>query len=265
MDGHICARVRNDIQRGNALKISAIDSQASLLQSEQKALTAELQVNDLITELNDLLGLPLDTALDLSPVEPASLQVHPREEYLQSAWADNPEILAATEQVEQAKAGGRSAKSKCIPDVSAFARQSDQNGVPFLVHNFGTIGLEMDYDVFDWGKRRAEVRENEAKLAEAEENLARLKEAVGVRIERSYTKVDRTSHMLQVARQEVKLRKEGERLANNQSALCVVLVSSRHQASAASYKPQADLLQAQLAYLLSAAEIEEAAGRTPGL
>ena len=55
-----------DIQKGNALKISAIDSQASLLQSEQDTLTAELQLKDLTIEFNDLLGLPLDTPLELA-------------------------------------------------------------------------------------------------------------------------------------------------------------------------------------------------------
>ena len=254
-----------DIQKGSALKISAINGRAALLQSEQDALAAELQLKDLTAEFNDLLGLPLDTPLELAPVGPAALEIHPREEYVQSALADNPEIHAATEHVERAKAGVRSAKSRFIPDVSAFARQSYQNGVPFLVHNFGTFGLEMNYDVFDFGKRRAEVRENEAKVAEAQENLTRLKEAVSVRIARSYNKVDRTAHMLQVAREEVKLREEGERLAANQSAQGVVLISARQQASAASYKAQASLLQAQLAYLLAGAELEEAAGRAPGM
>jgi outer membrane protein TolC len=254
-----------DIQKGNALKISAINAQASLLQSEQEALTAELQLNDLTAELNDLLALPLDTPLELAPVEPTALQVHPRAEYVQSALAENPEILAAAEKVEQAKAGVKSAKTAYIPDVSAIARQDYQNGVPFLVHNFGTFGLTLDYDVFDFGKRRAVVRENEDKLAEAQENLTRLKEAVNVRIERTYNKVERTAQMLQVAREEVRLREEGVRLAMNQSALGVVLVSARQQASAASYKAEAGLLQAQLAYLLAGAELEEEAGRTPGL
>lgn len=254
-----------EIQKGNALKISAINDRESLLQSEQDALTAELQVNDLTTELNDLLGLPLDTPLELAAAEPSSLQLQPREAYVQSALADNPEIHAATERVEQAKAGVASAKTKYIPDVSAFARQSYQNGVPFLVHNFGTFGLEMDYDVFDFGKRRAEVRENVAKLAEAEENLTRLKQAVGVRITNSYNKVARTAQMLQVAHEEVTLREEGERLATNQLAQGVIQISDRQQAAAANYKAQAQLLQAQLAYLLAGAELEEVTGRTPGL
>jgi outer membrane protein TolC len=145
------------------------------------------------------------------------------------------------------------------------ARQSYQNGVPFLVHNFGTFGVSLTYDVFDFGKRRAEVRVNESKLAQAQENLDRLKEAVSVQVERSYNKVERTKHMLQVAAEVVKLRTEGERLAENQVAQGAVLVSTRRQASAANYQAQADLLQAQLAYLLAGAELEQTVGRTPGL
>jgi outer membrane protein TolC len=86
-----------------------------------------------------------------------------------------------------------------------------------------------------------------------------------VRIEQSYNKVESTAHMLRVAREELALREEGERLATNQSALGVVLISARQQASAASYKAQAGLLQAQLAHLLAGAELDQAAGRTPGM
>ena len=255
----------DDVRNGSALKVSAIDDHARLLQSEQTSLTAELQLSDLTTQLNDLLGLPLDTPVELSPVQTSSLEVQPRDEYLRLAIAENPQIQSAMETVEKAKAGVAAAKSAYIPDVTAIARQSYQNNVPFLVHNFGTFGLTMSYDVYDFGKRRAGVREREAQLAQAEENLERLKEAVSVQIDRGYNKVQRTKHMLQVANEVVKLRAEGERLAENQLAHGVVLVSSRRQASAASYKAQADLLQAQLAYLLAGAELEEAAGRTPGL
>jgi outer membrane protein TolC len=76
--------------------------------------------------------------------------------------------------------------------------------------------------------------------------------------------VERTKKMLEVAAEVVKLRTEGERIAENQLTQGVVLVSARRQASAASYRAQADLLQAQLAHLLARAELEQTIGRTPG-
>jgi outer membrane protein len=254
-----------DVLKGSALKVSVIESQAGLLQSQQNLLTIDLQLSDLNSELNELLGLPIDTPLVLSPVAPAVLNESSREETLAMALAENPEISAATESEKQSKAALTAAKSAYIPDVSIFARHSYQNGVPFLVHNFGTFGVALDYDVFDFGKRRAVIREREAQLAQAQENLKRLKDAVSVQIEQSLNKVQRTREMLKVASEVVKLRQEGERLAENQLNQGVVLVSTRRQAAAASYKAQANLLQSQLAYLLANAELEQTIGRTPGM
>ena len=76
----------------------------------------------------------------LSPVEVTAPTESPREELLRIALEGNPDITSAAQKVEQAKAAVTAAKSAYIPDISVFARQSYQNGVPFLVHNFGTFG-----------------------------------------------------------------------------------------------------------------------------
>jgi outer membrane protein TolC len=253
-----------DIRNGSALKIAAIQGRSIVLESHQAVLTAELQLADLATELNDLLGFPLDTRLELDPAVPQNFGQRPREEYVRTAWAAHPEILAAEETVRKARAAVTAAKSAYIPDITAYARYSYQDGVPFFVHNFGTFGFHMDWDVFDFGKRRAAVREREAQLAQAEENLQRLKEEVAVGIERAYNKVQRTRNLVRVADQVVKLRQEGERLAANQLTQGVVLVSERRQATANTYKAEADYLQASLGYLLAWAELEQAVGRAPG-
>jgi outer membrane protein TolC len=211
------------------------------------------------------LGLPLDTQLELDPAVPSTFDQRPREEYVHTAWSENPEILAAEEAVKKAQAGVTAAKSAYIPDITAYARQSYQDGVPFVVRNFSTFGVNLNWDVFDFGKRRAVVREREAQLAEAEENLSRLKEEVAVGIERSYNKVERTKNLVQVANQVVQLRQESERLAQNQLTQGVTFVSDRRQATADTYKAQADYLQASLGYLLAWAELEQTVGRTPGL
>jgi outer membrane protein TolC len=252
------------ILNGSALKIAAIQGRANVLEGRQAVLTAELQMADLTAQFNDSLGLPLDARVELDPAVPASFELRPRDEYVQAAWAARPEILAADEAVRKARAGVHIAKSAYIPDITAYARHSYQDGVPFLVRNFGTFGFHLTWDVFDFGKRRESIREREAVLAQAQENLMRLKDEVAVAIERTYNRLERTKSLVQVATQVVKLRQEGERLAQNQVAEGVVLASERKQATAASYQAQADFLQASLGYLLAWAELEQAAGRTPG-
>jgi outer membrane protein TolC len=255
----------NDVRNGSALNIAAIQGRATLLQSRQAVLTAELQLADLTTELDSVLGLSLDTQLELAPAAPANVDQRPRDQYVSVAWAENPEILAADRAVRKAQAAVAAAKTAYIPDITAYARHSYQDGVPFLVRNFGTFGVTLSWDVFDFGKRRAAVREREAELAQAEENLKRLKEEVAVKIERSYNKLERTRSLVQVASQVVKLRQEGERLAQNELAQGVVVVSARKEATAASYQARADFLEASLGYDLAWAELEQAVGHTPGL
>jgi outer membrane protein TolC len=253
-----------DVRNGNALRVVSIQGRAGVLESRQAVLTAELQIADLTTELDNLLALPLDTKLDLDPNVPVDVESRSREEYVRIAWAGNPEIQAAADSVRKAQAAVAAAKTAYIPDVTAFARDSYQDGVPFLVRNFGDFGLHFTWDVFDFGKRRAAVRERQAQLEQAEENLERLKEEVSTAIERSYNKITRTQSMVEVANQVVALRHESERLAQNQLAQGVILAAERREASAAGYKAEADLLQTRLGCLLAWAELEEAIGRTPG-
>jgi len=255
----------NDVRNGSALQVAEIQSRAELLQGQQSVLTAELQVQDYMTELNDLLGLPLDTKLELDPEVATSFDPLTKADYIKAAWDENPEIRAAEEAVAKARAGVATAKTAYIPDITAFARHSYQDGVPFLVRNFGTVGVNMSYTLWDFGKRRAEVREHATQLAEAEQNLEHLKEQIAVEVERSYNKLERTKSMVNVAVQVAKLREESERLTTNQAAQGVVLISDVRHAAAANYKAKADLLRASLGYLLAYAELERTVGRAPGL
>jgi outer membrane protein TolC len=250
----------DDVKNGSALRVAEVGSRARLLESKHSLLTVELQIADLNSQFNDLLGLPLDTKLEVEPAVKTDVVLPGKDECLRMAWAGNPEIRSAEETVRKADAAVGAARTKFIPDITAFARYSYQNGVPFLVHNFGTVGVNLTYDLFDFGRRRAEVRQQEAQLRKAEENLERLKDEVAVQVDQTYNKLQRTKNMVEVAQQLVDLRSESERLASNQFRQGAVLVSERRKAGAEVYKAQADLLQANLAYVLARVELDRTIG-----
>jgi outer membrane protein TolC len=255
----------NDVRNGSALQVAALQGRAEVLQGQQSVLTADLQIQDYMVELNDLLGLPLDTKLELDSEVETNFETLPKAEYVKEAWEQNPKIHAAEEAVVKARASVAAAKTAYIPDITAFARHSYQDGVSFLVRNFGTFGINLNYTLWDFGKRRATVREHASQLAEAEQNLEHLKEEVAVSVERSYNKLERTRSMVNVATQVAQLRQESERLATNQAAQGIVLISDVRHATAATYEAKAELLQANLGYLLAWAELERTIGRAPGL
>ncbi len=250
----------NGLRAGSLLEVAVIGGRAALLKSRQSLLASENQSADLTAEMNDLLGLPLDTELDLAAVEPDSGEKLTYEQYLTAALAQNPELRAAKEAVAKARSAVAAARYEYVPNLGAFVRQTYQSGVPFVTHNFGTFGLQMNWNLFDWGKRKGVVGERQALLAQAEENVRRITNRISVDVGRAYRKLDRSRRMIEVAAEALALRRESERLSSDQLRAGVTSEAKNKEARAATSSAELDELQARLAYRLAEAEIARVAG-----
>jgi outer membrane protein TolC len=252
------------VKFGSTLEQDLIDSRAQFLQARQELLTTDLQVSDLNLKLNDLIGLPLTTRLDLDSAVAAFHETCQREECVAAATVSHPEIRAARAEMQKAEAAVRLAKTDMwVPDVDAFARYSYQENVPFLARNFGTFGVHFGYDVFDSGRKKATVHERQAQLAQAKENLAKLTDEVELAVEIAYNKLDRTQQMLKVSEEVVALRDESNRVMQQKLFQGAALNSQAANATAQQYDAKALLLQSQLDFLQANDELLNAIGRTP--
>jgi outer membrane protein TolC len=252
------------VKFGSTLEQDLIDSRAQLLQAKQELLTTDLQLSDLKLKLNDLIGLPLTSTLDLDPAVPEFQETCSREQCVSAAVASHPEILAARAEVEKAQAVVRLAKTDIwVPDVDAFARYSYQENVPFMARNFGTFGVHFGYDVFDSGRKKALLHERQAQLSQAKENLAKLTDEVELAVETAYNKLDRTQQMLKVSEEVVALRNESNRVMQQKLFQGAALNSQAANATAQQYDAKALLLQSQLNFLQANDELLNAIGRTP--
>jgi len=252
------------VKFGSALEQESIESRAQSLQSKQEQLTTDLQLSDLKLKLNDLMGLPLTTGLDLDPTVPEFQEACSREECVKAALAAHPETREARAEVEKAEAAVRLAKTDIwVPDVEAFARYSHQDNVPFLANNFGTFGIHLGYDLFDGGHKRAVKREREAQLSQAKENLARLTDEVEVAVETAYNKLERTREMLKVSEDVLALRSESSRVLQQELLQGAALKSQAVMAAAQEYDAKALLLQSHLDYSDAQDEFIHAMGRKP--
>src|SRR6266481_112787 len=252
------------VKFGGALEQESIESRAQTLQSKQELLMTDLQLADLKLKLDDLMGLPLTTVLDLDPMVTESQETCPLEECVTTAMASHPEILEARAEVEKAEAAVRLAKTDIwVPDVEAFARYSYQNNVPFLARNFGTFGIHLGYDLFDGGRKRSVKREREAQLAQAKENVARLRDEVELAIHTADNKLERTQQMVKVSEEVVALRSESNRVLQQELLQGAALKSQAAVATAQEYDAKALLLQSQLGYSQAHDEFIHAMGLTP--
>src|SRR5712692_6521756 len=252
------------VKFGSSLEQESIEGRAQLLQAKQELLATDLQLDDLKLKLNDLMGLPLTTVLDLDPVSVGSQETCPLEECVTTALASHPEILEARAEMEKAEAAVRLAKTDIwVPDVEAFGRYSYQNNVPFLARNFGTFGIHLGYELFDGGRKRSVKREREAQLAQAKENLARLTDEVELAIHSAYNKLERTQQMLKVSEEVVALRTESNRVLQQELLQGAALKSQAAMAAAQEYDAKTLLLQSQLDYSQAHDEFIHAMGVAP--
>ena len=252
------------VKFGSALEENLIESQAQLLQAKQEQLTTDLELSDLKLQLNDTLGLPLATALDLDPNTEKMDPACDRDTCVTEALASHPEIIEAHNEVEKATAAVRLAKTDLyVPDIDAFARYSYQNNVPFLAHNFGSFGVHFGYDLFDSGRKRALLREREAQLSESTENLARLSDEVEVAVQTAYNKLERTRQMQQVSEELLALRVESNRVLHEKLARGEALSSQAEMGIAQELEARTLLLQSQLDYTQANDEVIHAIGKTP--
>ena len=252
------------VKYGSALQEDLIESRAQLLQAKQELLTTELQLSDLKLQLNDAMGLPVTTALDLDPDIADVQPVCAREACVAQALASHPEISEARSEVEKATAAVHLAKTDIyVPDIFAFARYSYQDQVPFLARNFGSFGVHFEYDLFDSGRKRALLREREAQVSQAKENLARLSDEVEVSVQTAYNKLERTQQMRSVSEEVLALRTESSRVLHQELARGEALGSQADMGVAQELDARMLLLQSQLDYTQANDEVIHAIGRAP--
>jgi multidrug efflux pump subunit AcrB len=250
----------NGVRSRTLLEVSLNEAKTAVLQNRQSLITADIQIADFTSELNNVLGLPLDTVLELSDPGPTDDAVETREDYLQSALFRNPELKAAQAAVDKATGGVKAAKDEYIPDVGLFASYAYQDGAPFLAEDVGSFGIKMDWNIWDSGKRRAVVGERRAQLSRAKEYLRRIKDQVTVELEKAYRKLERTKSMMDVAREAFSLQQERLRLVSDQLKASTISEAKYSEAVATVKKAEADDLKARLDYKLAIAELDRIAG-----
>ncbi|NVN90092.1 MAG: efflux RND transporter permease subunit [Desulfuromonadales bacterium] len=243
------------VRAGNLLDVAVLKSRVNLLQNRQSLLATEIQILDLTSELDDLLGLPLDTGLDLTEVDTTASSTQTRTPY-----PENPELQAARETVVKTRHALSAARDEYIPDISLFARHTYQDGAPFITHNIGTFGMQLTWNVFDWGKRGGVVGQRQAQYAQAEENLTRLEKRITVETDKVYRKLDRTKKMLDVAKEMRALNEENLRLSTNQLKAGTLTDAKYAESRAMALQAEVNELQTKLDHLLAEAELRRISG-----
>lgn len=224
------------------LQAEVTETQADLLRSSQERARLTLQ-------LADLIGIPgteqMALAADL-PERPG----HPIEYWL-ARVPHNPSRQVAAAQAEQAAAGVRAARQDYIPDVSLFALGYAQDGEELFPRDSALVGVTLKWDVFDFGRKRAEVRRNLARQGSAEANRDRLEEDAAREIRIAYQDVEYAEKLAKLAGQACEYRRRVAEIARQSAEHDLSLPAKALAAEADLQQAEADLFAAEIQLHLS--------------
>jgi len=250
----------NAVETGVALEVKAAEVRAQIAQAKHVSGQLQDAVADMKLELADLCGLPVDTELDLSQPDSASESSPETEPVVEAALAHNPEIEAAGHQLEKARAAVRAARAEYIPEVGAFAQHIYQDGAPFLSRNNGAFGVHMTWTLFEFGKRRGHVSERKAEVAQAEENLAHLRNRVRMDVEKAVRKLNRAETGVNSAKELVAATGEARRVSSDEAEAGTANRSVFLESEASVLSAQADLLRAEFDRSVASADLVRLTG-----
>lgn len=171
-----------------------------LLETSKALAVATTRVKELNTALDDMLGWPPDTELQLVPPDPSFEEISLREA-TEKALAANPEVVEAEQNVVKARAASTIQKLAYVPVVAAMGGYAYNNNVlPLLPRDFSFIGIVATYNLFDFGKREHTIKGANAQAEMAEIALQLTKAKVAAAVKSSHFELERSRQLSELTR-----------------------------------------------------------------
>ena len=246
---------------GKALPAQLLAADANIADQEQKLLAVQNQQADYTYDLNQLLGLPADTVLTLVLPTSAEEAPQPLEAYLSRADTANLANRQAAQTREKATLGVKAARQQYLPDVSLTANYLRIQGSPVLPHNSVLVGGLLNWNIYDFGERKAVVQQRESQQRQARENELYTKDEVAGAVQKAYRQLRQAAALTAAAQKATDLRAAELKVKQDALAAGKVLPVEVLTTQATLAKAKADLLAAQLNYRLVLTELAHASGQ----
>lgn len=244
-----------------ALKADHLVVQTRLAKVEYEELELSNRLATQKEQLNSLLGREVSTAFEVAPVpEFVSLKTD-LAEARRIALERRPELEQAKLTVQQANLDKRIKKSEYIPDVSAgFVYLAPRNTDSVIPRNFANVGVIVNWEVFDWGRKKHQLAEKELAIEQAKNGLKETEDQILIDVGDKLRKLQQSARALHVAQLGEDSAKENLRVSTGKYKFQAVLLSDVLQSQAELAEASHGYQQALLTFWTAKAEFEKALG-----
>ena len=247
-----------------ALKTDHMDVQTRLAKAEYELMTIQNQLISQKEQLNHLLGRDVRTEFAVTGAEDAVSAVMRETDLIQArerALANRPEIREARLRVEQAKLDKRIKKSEFIPDVSLTVNYATTFSYSnFVPRSLSAVGVQVEWEVFDWGRKKHEVADKEKSVAQASNSLLDTQSQVLMEVSARFRQMQESRQLLKVAKLAQTQARANVQLVAYKYRLDAVLLKDVLQAQTVLANSDYDYQKALLAFWTAKADFEKAIG-----
>jgi outer membrane protein TolC len=247
-----------------ALKTDLMDVQTRLAKAEYEVMTIHNQLLAQKEQLNHLLGRDVRTEFAVSSADETALAVMRETDLIQArerALAHRPEIREARLRIEQAKLDKRIKKSEFIPDVSLTVNYATTFSYSnFVPRSLSGVGVQVEWEIFDWGRKKHEVADKERSVSQANNSLLDTESQVLMEVNARFSTMQEARQMLKVAKLAQTTARANVQLVTYKYRLDAVLLKDVLQAQTTLANSDYDYQKALLAFWTAKADFEKAIG-----
>jgi outer membrane protein len=204
---------------GLSPKIDVLDAETRLGDAELQLIRAVNDVAVRKANLNTVLRQSVDTPVEVEDILTTAPYERSYEASQETALKYRPEVLDAETQVASAEQQITFAKSGYYPNVTFrtnLYRLGDTPGVDgseFTQRQGWDVGAVATWTLFEWGKTRYAVFQQEARLRQAKETLEKVKDTVRLDVKSEYLTLRAAYEAIGVARKAVVSAEENFRIS----------------------------------------------------
>lgn len=199
---------------GVVAKVDVLRSQVELANAKQTLIQAENAYQVAEANMNKIVGLPMDTTLQLDNLLVYNAYDKNMDDCLAYAAEHRPELMQAKYGVDAAKGALLVARSGHMPQVAASATQqwSDSNWPGDEDGKWG-VGVNVSLNVFDTGVTLSKIHGAEADLKKAEETYRDTVNAVNLDVRSNYLGLREAEKRISTTKLAVEQADEDYRIA----------------------------------------------------
>ena len=247
---------------GTVAKSDVLRSQTELANAQQSLVTAENNYDLSMSSLNNIIGLPIQTKLNIKDELKYIKYDLNFEECVDTAMANRPDGVAAIKAVEQAQANVDVAKAGNLPQVEAYTSYTIDGDDAFK-DNFGEqaqVGIRANWNIFDNNVTKAQVKQAESALYKAQENAQYVREGIQLEVHQAYLSLLAAEKNIKTTSVAVNQATEDYQIAQVRYSAGVGTNIDVMDASVALTTAKTNYVQALYDYNISKAQLDKAMG-----